>query len=82
LRATNRTLSLAWKAWNVGACIDTAMAWQAQARRSDVAHILTAHAQVIGGLALAYTAVPIERAALLGEEAATTQHAQAPAESW
>jgi hypothetical protein len=44
-----------------------------QARGGNAAHILTAHAEVVGGLALAYTAVPIERAALLGEEAATTQ---------
>jgi hypothetical protein len=49
------------------------VAWQAQARGGDAAHILTAHAEVVGGLALAYTAVPIERAALLGEEAATKQ---------
>ena len=56
------------------------MAWQAPARRGDAAHVLTAHAKVVGVLALAYTAVSIERAALLGEEAATTQRTQAQVE--
>jgi hypothetical protein len=58
------------------------VAWQAQEESGEAAHILTADAEVVGGLALAYTAVPIERAALLGEEAATKQRAQTPAERW
>jgi hypothetical protein len=49
------------------------VAWQAQEGGGEAAHILTADAEVVGSIALAYTAVPIERAALLGEEAATTQ---------
>ena len=51
--------------------------WHRRQRAHRPGH---AHAKVVGVLALAYTAVSIERAALWGEEAATTQRAQAPAE--
>ena len=74
-RATNRTLELAWKALNAGSWNDgvlqrgNARGGGGAGKRGAAHRPGLTHTEGVGGLVLAYTAVPRERAALLREEA-------------